>query len=155
MSENTLFDESYTRLFGADVGLHEAADTCQQRAETGDIAPLRGKTGPKPKLAEHTDQLLKLVEEQPDATLEELRERLGVSVCLTTVWSWWLSGLPVFLAAHRYIFLNNFSKRIRGTGAAGDSGFKAAAMIPTPRVAYCHGKSRRLAATSSPESSLE
>lgn len=58
-----------------------------QRAETGDIAPRRGNTGPKPKLAEHTERLLQLVEEQPDATLEELRDRLGVPVCIGTVWN--------------------------------------------------------------------
>jgi transposase len=28
-----------------------------------------------------------LVEEQPDATLNELRQRLGVSVSLTTLWT--------------------------------------------------------------------
>lgn len=58
----------------------------KRREETGDIAPRRGKTGPKPKLAEHSQRLLQLVEEQPDATLEELRERLGVAVCVTTIW---------------------------------------------------------------------
>lgn len=57
------------------------------RETTGDIAPRRGRTGPKPKLAEHTERLLQLVEEQPDATLEELRKRLGVAVCVTTVWN--------------------------------------------------------------------
>lgn len=57
-----------------------------QREQTGDIAPRRGKTGPKPKLQQHTEQLLRLVEEQPDATLEELRQRLGVAVCVTTIW---------------------------------------------------------------------
>jgi len=31
MSENTLFEKSYTRLFGDDVGLHEAADTFFER----------------------------------------------------------------------------------------------------------------------------
>ncbi len=31
MSENTLFEQSYTRLFGDDVGLHEAADTFFER----------------------------------------------------------------------------------------------------------------------------
>lgn len=59
----------------------------KQREETGDIAPRRGKTGPKPKLAEHSDRLLELVAEQPDATLAELRERLGVAVSLWTIWS--------------------------------------------------------------------
>ena len=59
----------------------------KQREETGDIAPRRGKTGPKPKLAEHTDRLLRLVEEQPDASLAELRDRLGVAVGITAVWN--------------------------------------------------------------------
>jgi transposase len=58
-----------------------------QRAETGDIAPRRGKTGPKRKLAEHSERLLQLVEEQPDATLEELRDRLGVQVCVATIYN--------------------------------------------------------------------
>ena len=58
----------------------------QQRSETGQIAPRRGKTGPKPKLAGHTEQLVQLVEAQPDVTLSELRERLGVSVSLATIW---------------------------------------------------------------------
>lgn len=58
----------------------------KQRSETGQIAPRRGKTGPKPKLAAHAEQLIQLVEAQPDATLSELRERLGVPVSLATVW---------------------------------------------------------------------
>jgi transposase len=58
----------------------------RQRSETGDIAPRRGKTGPKPKLAQHTEHLLQLVEEQSDATLGELRQQLGVPVSLTTLW---------------------------------------------------------------------
>lgn len=59
----------------------------RQRSETGEIAPRRGKTGPKPKLAAHVEQLTRLVEEQPDATLSELRQRLGVPVSLTTLWT--------------------------------------------------------------------
>ena len=59
----------------------------KRRRETGSIEPLKGKPGPEPKLAEHSKRLLKLVQEQPDATLEELREKLGVPVCLTTVWN--------------------------------------------------------------------
>ena len=35
----------------------------RQRSETGDIAPRRGKTGPKPKLAQHAERLLQLLEE--------------------------------------------------------------------------------------------
>lgn len=58
----------------------------RQRSETGQIAPRRGKTGPKPKLTAYVEQLVQLVEAQPDVTLSELRERLGVAVSLTTIW---------------------------------------------------------------------
>ena len=59
----------------------------KQRETTGDIAPCRSHAGPKRKLAEHTERLLQLVEEQPDATLRELRDRLGVPVSLATIWN--------------------------------------------------------------------
>jgi transposase len=59
----------------------------RQRSETGDIAPRRGPSGPKPKLAAHSERLLQLVAEQPDATLSELRARLGVAVSLSTLWT--------------------------------------------------------------------
>lgn len=59
----------------------------RQRSETGEIGPRRGKTGPQPKLAAHVEQLAQLVEQQPDATLNELRQRLGVPVSLTTLWT--------------------------------------------------------------------
>lgn len=59
----------------------------KQRETTGDIAPRRGGGGPKRKLAEHTERLLQLVQEQPDASLRELRDRLGVAVSIGTVWN--------------------------------------------------------------------
>ncbi len=59
----------------------------KQRERTGDIAPRHGKGGPKPKLAGHTERLLELIEEQPDASLRELRDRLGVSVSIGTIWN--------------------------------------------------------------------
>ena len=58
----------------------------KQREETGGIAPRPHAGGPKPLLAEHTERLLELVEEQPDATLRELRDRLGAPVSINTVW---------------------------------------------------------------------
>lgn len=58
----------------------------QRRRETGEIAPRQGKTGPKPKLAEHHQQLEHLIQKFPDATLEELREKLGMLVGVTTIW---------------------------------------------------------------------
>ena len=58
----------------------------RQRTETGRIAPRRGRTGPKPKLAGHEKRLRELVAAVPDATLEEMKEKLGVCVSITTLW---------------------------------------------------------------------
>jgi transposase len=46
----------------------------------------RDVVSPKPKLAEHTEQLAELVHQSPDATLAELREKLGLEVSLVTLW---------------------------------------------------------------------
>jgi transposase len=59
----------------------------QRRRETGRITPRDGKPGPKPKLAAYAERLRALVQERPDATLEELRRQLQVKVCLATLWS--------------------------------------------------------------------
>jgi len=59
----------------------------KQRRETGSVEPRRGRTGPHPKLAGYEEQLTQLVREHPDATLEELRRKLDVSVCITTLWT--------------------------------------------------------------------
>lgn len=37
-------------------------------------------------LAEHSDRLLQIVDGHPDATLEQIREWLGIAVGITTVW---------------------------------------------------------------------
>jgi transposase len=58
----------------------------RRRRTTGDIAALPRNSGPKPKLKAHEDKLRALIKKQPDATLEELRERLGVDVQLSTLW---------------------------------------------------------------------
>jgi len=58
----------------------------RQRATTGDIRPRRGQTGPRPKLAEHATRIAELVRESPDATLAELRQKLGLDVSLVTIW---------------------------------------------------------------------
>ncbi len=58
----------------------------QRRRETGEIEPRRGKTGPRPKLKNHLSELKQIVEEHPDATLEEIRKRLSVSVSVPTVY---------------------------------------------------------------------
>ena len=58
----------------------------RRRRETGSIEPLPRNSGPKRKLRAHEDRLRALIQEQPDATLEELRERLGIEVQLSTLW---------------------------------------------------------------------
>ena len=58
----------------------------QQRRETGCIKPRRGHTGPKPKLAGHEKQLRELIDAEPDATLEEIKEEISVCVSISTLW---------------------------------------------------------------------
>jgi len=58
----------------------------QRRREWGTIEPLPRNSGRKPLLTPaHRVRLRALVDEQPDATLAELRERLGVSVDVSTI----------------------------------------------------------------------
>lgn len=58
----------------------------QQFRERGELEPMRRGDGPKPKVGpDEREQLSRLVAEQPDATLHELRERLGLDVSLSTI----------------------------------------------------------------------
>lgn len=58
----------------------------QRRRQTGAIAPLAQRRGPAPALDDGRRQrLAQLVRETPDATLAELRDRLG-GVSVSTVW---------------------------------------------------------------------
>jgi transposase len=56
----------------------------QRRRETGSIEP-RVRRMPAPRLMAHADRLKDLVEQQPDATLQELREALGVQTSLPSL----------------------------------------------------------------------
>ncbi len=57
----------------------------QRRRETGSIEPrIRRRTPPR--LAARADELRSLVEQRPDATLEELRQALGVQTSVSTLW---------------------------------------------------------------------
>jgi transposase len=58
----------------------------EQRQTLGHIEPLKGEMGRKPKLKNQSDQLRKLVAQYPDATLEELRQKLSVRVGISTLW---------------------------------------------------------------------
>jgi transposase len=57
----------------------------QRRRETGEVAPRRAGYRQEPKWVPHAERLKELVAQQPDATLQELRELLGVSFSIHTI----------------------------------------------------------------------
>ena len=58
----------------------------QRRRETGEYRPKQGERGRKPVYSgQALERLDRLVEEQPDATLHELRDRTGAACSLVTM----------------------------------------------------------------------
>lgn len=57
----------------------------QRRRESGEIAPRPPRNKVQPRWLPYAERLQELVEEQPDATLRELRDRLGVSLSPMTI----------------------------------------------------------------------
>lgn len=69
-----------------DVSLGMVKKLLQQRARTGDIAARHQYSGRKPKItAQHEKQLKQLVRDQPDMTLEELRDAVGLPVTIQAI----------------------------------------------------------------------
>lgn len=69
-----------------DVSLGMVKKLLQQRARTGDIAPRHPYSGRKAKITpRHEKQLTRLVREQPDMTLEELRDATGLPVTVQAI----------------------------------------------------------------------
>ena len=58
----------------------------EQRRELGHIEPLKGEVGRKPKLKDQRERLREIVAQFPDATLAELRQKLPLSVGISTLW---------------------------------------------------------------------
>jgi transposase len=58
----------------------------QRRRETGEVAPRTARPGPEPSWAEYAGRLREAIRQAPDATLEELRDRLGLAVAVSTLW---------------------------------------------------------------------
>src|SRR5215475_4925110 len=58
----------------------------QRRRQTGEVAPRAPSTGPRPSWDAYADRLRAAIAQAPDATLRELRERLGLTVALSTLW---------------------------------------------------------------------
>jgi len=57
------------------------------KRKTGAVEPRHGKTGPKPKLERYRDAILAVVQENSGITLNELRTKLQLPVCVQTVWN--------------------------------------------------------------------
>ena len=57
----------------------------QRRRETGEVAP-RKMGGPGPVKIDR-QRLAELVRKQPDATLKELQDRIGVECCQSAIWT--------------------------------------------------------------------
>ena len=58
----------------------------QRRRETGAVAPRAARHGPPPSWGAYAGRLRDELRQQPDATLAELRDRLGLAVALSTLW---------------------------------------------------------------------
>ena len=58
----------------------------QRRRETGEVGPRPAAPGPKPSWDGYADRLQAAVADTPDATLQELRDRLALTVALSTLW---------------------------------------------------------------------
>ena len=56
------------------------------RKQSGGIEPRQGAVGPQPMLDEHREKIVAAIEASPSLTLDELRERLALPGCRTTLW---------------------------------------------------------------------
>jgi transposase len=87
----------------------------QRRRETGEIAPRVGG-GRKPKI--DRARLAALVQQQPDATLVELRERLGLQCSLSAIWMA-LDALRITFKKKRSALPNKTGPTSRRNGRTG------------------------------------
>ena len=58
----------------------------QRRRERGTVAAKPHAGGRQPLLAAHSERIRAQLQAKPDSTLEELRDGLGLSVALSTLW---------------------------------------------------------------------
>lgn len=58
----------------------------QRRRLRGEITPRSAVPGPKPSWDAYADRLREAIRQTPDATLSELRDRLQLTVALSTLW---------------------------------------------------------------------
>jgi transposase len=98
----------------------------QRHRETGSLTPPGGRRGPQPLLAAQADRIRQLVAEHPDLTAGEVRERLGTSVSVLTVWRM-LRRLGLTFKKSRSTPPNSSDRTSRKPGRRGRKS------LPTPR----------------------
>ncbi len=92
----------------------------QRRRERGSYAPLDGRRGRKPAFSGAVlARLERLIAEQPDATLAELRDRSGVSCSVMTVFNT-LNRLGYRLKKRRSGRRSRIGRRWRDSAVRGD-----------------------------------
>jgi transposase len=58
----------------------------QRRRQTGEVAPRTPVPGPPPSWLAYAEALRAAIRATPDATLEELRDQLQLTVAISTLW---------------------------------------------------------------------
>jgi transposase len=96
-----------------------------RRRQTGETTPRKQRHGPVPLTVTHGEQIRQAIRNQPDATLTELRMRLGLTVALSNLW-----GAVTALGLRL--------KKSNAGGGAGSAGREAAA-CPLAGVAAADG----------------
>jgi transposase len=110
--------EEVARRFRVSLGM--VKKLLQQRRKTGDIRPRHRFAGRKPRLLPAYGQRLgALVARQPDLTLVELRDRLGMPCSVPAVHQV-LTLLGLTYKKRRSMPQNRTGPMSRGRGAAGD-----------------------------------
>ena len=114
--------EEVARRFKVSLGM--VKKLLQQQSRTGDLRPRYRFCGRKAKLMpEHGKTLQALVAKEPDLTLAEMKDRLGLG-CTVAAIHWVGTKLGLTYKKRRSMRLSKTGRMWRGPGAAG-SGAKA------------------------------
>jgi transposase len=114
--------EEVAKRFKVSLGM--VKKLLQQHSRTGDLRPRYRFCGRKAKLMpEHGKTLQALVAKEPDLTLAEMKERLGLD-CTVAAIHWVVSKLGLTYKKRRSMRLSKTGRMWRRPGAAG-SGAKA------------------------------
>jgi transposase len=110
--------EEVAKRFKVSLGM--VKKLLRQQSRTGDLRPRYRFCGRKAKLmSEHGRALKALVAKEPDATLGEMKERLGLG-CTVAAIHQVLAKLGLTYKKRRSMPLNKTGRTWRGTGAAGN-----------------------------------